>query len=132
MKGVPRNDIFFNYTRETIIKLKKLYGFDDNSKIVIYAQTFRRNGNVDVYQLNAQKMLQSLRKKTGDNYTCEELLNKLKSMNFADIESQGFMPLYTRDTLTDKLHDACGFRTDYQFITKSSMKTIQKKSKCRE
>lgn len=68
MKGVPRNDIFFNYTRETIIKLKKLYGFDDNSKIVIYAPTFRRNGNVDVYQLNAQKMLQSLRKKTGDNW----------------------------------------------------------------
>ena len=72
-----------------------------------------------------------LRKKTGDNYTCEELLNKLKSMNFADIESQGFMPLYTRDTLSDKLHDECGFRTDYQFITKSSMKTIQKNSKCR-
>ncbi len=73
-----------------------------------------------------------LRKMTGDNYTCEELLNKLKSMNFADIESQGFMPLYTRDSLTDNLHDGCGFRTDYQFITKSSMKTIQKKSKCRE
>lgn len=30
------------------------------------------------------------------------------------------------------LHDACGFRTDYQFITKSKMKTIQKKSKRRE
>ncbi len=73
-----------------------------------------------------------LGKKTGDNYTCEELLNKLKSMNFADIESQGFMPLYIRDPLTDQLHDGCGFRTDYQFITKSSMKTIQKKSKCRE
>ncbi len=72
-----------------------------------------------------------LRKKTGDNYTCEELLKKLRSMNFADVGSQGFMPLYTRDTLTDKLHAECGFRTDYQFITKSSMKTIQKNSKCR-
>ncbi len=30
------------------------------------------------------------------------------------------------------LHDACSFRTDYQFITKSKMKTIQKKSKRRE
>lgn len=29
----------------------------------------------------------------------------------------------------DALHDACGFRTDYQFITKSKMKTIQKESK---
>ena len=66
MKGIPRNDIFFNYTQETISKLKKLYGFEENVKIVIYAPTFRKNGNVDVYQLNAHKLLQTLRKKTGD------------------------------------------------------------------
>ncbi len=66
MKGIPRNDIFFNYTRETISKLKKLYGFEEDIKIVIYAPTFRRNGNVDVYQLNAHKLLQTLREKTGD------------------------------------------------------------------
>lgn len=66
MKGIPRNDIFFNYTQETISKLKKLYGFEEDVKIVIYAPTFRKNGNVDVYQLNAHKLLQTLRKKTGD------------------------------------------------------------------
>lgn len=66
MKGIPRNDIFFNYTQETVSKLKIFYGFEENLKIVIYAPTFRRNGNVDVYQLNAQKLLQTLRKKTGD------------------------------------------------------------------
>ena len=36
------------------------------------------------------------------------------------------------DKLTDALHDACGFETDYKFITKSQMKNIQKKSKGRE
>lgn len=66
MKGIPRNDIFFNYTQETISKLKKSYGFEEDVKIVIYAPTFRKNGNVDVYQLNAHKLLQTLRKKTGD------------------------------------------------------------------
>lgn len=65
-------------------------------------------------------------------YTCEEILSKLKEMNFAEIEEQGFMPLYERDKLTDALHDACGFRTDYQFISKSKMKNIQKKSKGRK
>lgn len=64
-------------------------------------------------------------------YTCETILNKLKSMNFADIQGQGYVPLYTRDKLTDELHTVCGFNTDYQFITKSQMKTIQKKSKGR-
>ena len=53
-------------------------------------------------------------------------------MNFADIEEQGFIPLYRRDMLTDALHDACGFRTDYQFISKIKMKTIQKYSKGRK
>lgn len=73
-----------------------------------------------------------LEKETGSKYTCGEILSKLKGMNFADIGEQGFMPLYERDKLTDALHDACGFRTDYQFISKSRMKNIQKKSKGRE
>ncbi len=50
-------------------------------------------------------------------------------MNFAEIQEQGFIPLYKREKITDALHESCGFRTDYQFITKSKMKTIQKKSK---
>ncbi len=73
-----------------------------------------------------------LERELGAKYTCEEILSKLKEMNFAEIEEQGFMPLYERDKLTDALHDACGFRTDYQFISKSKMKNIQKKSKGRE
>ena len=65
-------------------------------------------------------------------YTCEEILSTLKRMNFADIEGQGYMPLYKRERITDALHEVCGFRTDYQFITKQKMKEIQKKSKGRE
>ena len=73
-----------------------------------------------------------LERKLEYKYTCETLLNTLKGINFAEIQEQGFMPLYRREKITDDLHDACGFRTDYQFITKSQMKTIQKKSKCKE
>lgn len=73
-----------------------------------------------------------LEKKLDADYTCEAILETLKEMNFAGIQEQGFMPLYKRSKITDALHDVCGFRTDYQFITKSQMKTIQKKSKGRE
>ncbi len=72
-----------------------------------------------------------LEKDLKDSYTCETILEKLKSMNFADIQEQGFIPLYKRDKLTDRLHAICGFETDFQFITKSKMKSIQKKSKGR-
>ena len=73
-----------------------------------------------------------LEKKLDSKYTCETILDTLKSMNFAEVEEQGFMPLYKREKITDDLHTACGFRTDYQFITKSQMKTIQKESKGRK
>ena len=73
-----------------------------------------------------------LEKKLGSKYTCEELLDTLKAMNFVEIQEQGFIPLYKREAITDDLHEVCGFRTDYQFITKSKMRTIQKKSKGKE
>ena len=63
--------------------------------------------------------------------TTRQLLGVLRGMNFADIEEQGFTPVYERNRLTDELHEACGFRTDYQFITKRKMKEIEKKSKRR-
>jgi hypothetical protein len=50
-------------------------------------------------------------------------------MNFADLQEQGFVPLYKKEKITDDLHEVSGFRTDYQFITKSKMKTIQKLNK---
>ena len=73
-----------------------------------------------------------LEKKLDYRYTCEEILDTLKEMNFAEIQEQGFVPLYKRTKVPDDIHNACGFRTDYQFITKSRMKTIQKKSKGKE
>ena len=70
-----------------------------------------------------------LEKKLDKKYTCDEILETLKSMNFADVQEQGFMPLYERTKLTDALHHVCGFRTDFQFITKQKMKNIEKNSK---
>lgn len=73
-----------------------------------------------------------LEKKLGGSYTCEEVLGTLKGIDFADIEGQGYMPLYRRSKLTDALHEVCGIRTDYQFITRQKMRAIQKRSKGRE
>ena len=72
-----------------------------------------------------------LEKQLGNKYTCEEILKTLRKMNFVNIEGQGYVPTYSRKKITDDLHEACGFRTDYQFITKSKMKEIQKQSKRR-
>lgn len=73
-----------------------------------------------------------LEKQLNYKYTCETILDTLKTINFASIKDQGFVPLYKREKITDDLHNISNFRTDYQFITKRQMRTIQKKSKGRE
>ena len=70
-----------------------------------------------------------LEKKLEKKYTCENILTTLRSYEFADIQGQGFMPIYESNSITDALHKICGFETDYEFITKRKMKEIQKLSK---
>ena len=44
----------------------------------------------------------------------------------------GYIPSYTRTELTDTLHRVFGFRTDYEIITKTSMRTLIKNTKVLE
>ena len=72
-----------------------------------------------------------LKREVKSSCTTCQLLEVLRGMEFADVQEQGFTPVYERTLLTDGLHEACGFRTDYEFITKRKMKEIEKKSKRR-
>ena len=44
-------------------------------------------------------------------------------------KDSGYIPSYKRTKLTDALHTAFGFRTDYEFISKADMRTIIKETK---
>lgn len=44
-------------------------------------------------------------------------------------ENSGYIPSYKRTDLTDALHNTFGFRTDYEFITKATMRNIIKNTK---
>ena len=72
-----------------------------------------------------------LEKKLDKKYTCADILNTLQNFEFADVQGQGFIPIYESTKLTDDLHRMSGFETDYEFITKRKMKEIQKRSKQR-
>lgn len=66
-----------------------------------------------------------LEKKVGGEYTCDQLIRTLRSMKMTLLASAGdYIPSYTRTELTDTLHQVFGFRTDYEIITKTSMRTI--------
>lgn len=65
-----------------------------------------------------------LEKKLNGSYTCEEIIDTLKSMNMMIIPGEGYIPAYTRTNLTDTLHDTFGFRTDYQITSQKNMRKI--------
>ena len=71
-----------------------------------------------------------LEKKLGEQYTCDEIINVLRSMMmYRPGEKLGYLPAYTRTALTDALHEAFGFRTDYEILTDLSMKKVFRDSK---
>ncbi|HCX62605.1 MAG TPA: IS1634 family transposase [Clostridiales bacterium] len=66
-----------------------------------------------------------LEKKLGDIYTCEQIINTLQTMMLSRPgEKLGYIPSYTRTDLTDALHEAFGFRTDYEITNDVNMKKI--------
>ena len=43
-------------------------------------------------------------------------------MNMLIVPGEGYIPEYTRTDLTDKLHDAFDFRTDYEIVSQREKK----------
>jgi transposase len=70
-----------------------------------------------------------LEKKLGGKFTCCEIIDGLRGMSFLHVKGEGYVPAYTRTDFTDALHDAFGFRTDYEIVTSANMKKILKSTK---
>lgn len=65
-----------------------------------------------------------LEKKLSEKYSCDEIISGIRNMNFYEVNGEGYIPTYTRTDFTDALHDAFGFRTDYQIVSMKHMKKI--------
>jgi hypothetical protein len=53
-------------------------------------------------------------------------------MNMTRIEGKGYIPSYTRTSLTDALHETFNFRTDYEIISEKNMKKLLRSIKKRK
>lgn len=67
--------------------------------------------------------------KLKDAFTCPAIIQKLRDMEVMEVPGEGYVPLYERDELTDKLHEEFGFRTDYEIVPLKDMKKILKQIK---
>lgn len=67
-----------------------------------------------------------------NHFTPDEIIGTLTDMNFLSIAAEGYMPTYTRTSLTNALHGSAGFRTDKQIVTKKEMRSIIAQTKKNE
>lgn len=65
-----------------------------------------------------------LEHKIKEQYSCEEIIKTIRSMNMMIAPGEGYIPIYTRTDITDVLHEAFGFRTDYQITSQKNMRKI--------
>ena len=70
-----------------------------------------------------------MEKRLQGKYTCEQIIDGLNAMRFLRFPEAGYVPAYTRTDFTDDLHEAFGFRTDYQIMTKATMRQIISQTK---
>lgn len=70
-----------------------------------------------------------LEQKLNEKYTCEELIDTIRAMDMLIAPGEGYIPTYTRTDITDALHEAFGFRTDYQITSQKNMRKILNQTK---
>lgn len=70
-----------------------------------------------------------LEKQLGEQYTSTEIIETLRDMELKAENKDAYSPNYVRTDLTDALHETFGFRTDFEIITKKSIKKILKRTK---
>jgi transposase len=70
-----------------------------------------------------------LEKRLKEDFTSSDIINQLRDMKFYSVPDEGYVPTYTRTDFTDALHEAFGFRTDYEIVTTKQMKKIFKDTK---
>ena len=70
-----------------------------------------------------------LERKLNCKYTTTEILKTIRNMNVLESKGDGYIPGYTRNDLTDDLHETFGFSTDYEINTYKDFKKIFQKIK---
>jgi CDP-glycerol glycerophosphotransferase len=66
--GTPRCDVLFKDRKELHEKVRKFFNIDFSTKILIYAPTFRADGNLKVYDIDFNGLIEVLNVKFGGNW----------------------------------------------------------------
>lgn len=96
--GTPRNDVLLKNNIQYRDRVKEQLKIEKNKKVVLYAPTFRKGNNLDVYNINYTNVLEALNKKFGGEWVFlvklhPHLIAKSKELvhgdNVLDVTSYG-------------------------------------------
>lgn len=87
--GTPRNDLLINNDKEYIRNIKRKLNILYDTKLVLYAPTFRKNDDLEVYNLDYESILKSLKEKFGGEWKfCiklhPHLISRSEELNYGD------------------------------------------------
>ena len=87
--GTPRNDLLAKVDEQYKANIKKKLNIANDAKLVLYAPTFRKNDDLEVYNLHYKEVLNSLKLKFGGDWRfCVKLhphlISKSEQLNYGD------------------------------------------------
>ena len=91
--GTPQCDILFENRMKYSIKVKEYFGVPSEANIAMYAPTFRKNHNTDVYKIDMAGIVECLEKRFGGEWVLlvrlhPHLINALGFINYSNVVLQ--------------------------------------------
>lgn len=122
--------ISINSRRWKIERMFKILKSELNARPVFLSRPDRIKAHFLICFL-ALQFVMILDKILDSKFSVERVIETLRSYDFSKIKDKGYVPVYTRNEITDFMHDKFGFRTDYEINDVKSMGKIIKNRKKR-
>ncbi|MDY4077586.1 MAG: CDP-glycerol glycerophosphotransferase family protein [Clostridium sp.] len=85
-KGCPKNDILIKKPHDVYLKVKNNFNIEQDTKILLYAPTFRNSESLEPYNLDYDNLLKVLKKKFGGNWVVLVRLHPNISMKSKELK----------------------------------------------
>lgn len=123
LDNAPEQIIQINHRRWEIEECFRIMKHEFSARPVYVRKDMRITAHFTVCFL-ALVLFRRLEKMLGHKYTCDQIINGLRSIKFLKVADTGYLPAYTRTEFTDDLHNAFGFRTDYEILPREKLRSL--------
>ena len=115
--GTPRNDLLFENGEDKKREIYEKLNIPDHKKVLLYAPTFRKGNNLDVYDVNFERLAHTLASKFGGEWTILVKLHPhLASKSSEIISDRNVMDVSSFDDIQELLLIADVLLTDYSSL----------------